>query len=44
MSAKTKTTTTTVNKDAGNGRFVTNEQVQKHPKTTYTQTVTKKSK
>ncbi len=35
---------TTVNKDAGTGKFVTNKQVEKNPKTTYTQTVTKKTK
>ena len=31
--------TTTVNKDAGTGKFVTNNYVKNHPKTTVTQTV-----
>jgi hypothetical protein len=43
MAAKPKPITTTVNKDAGTGKFVTNNYVKKHPKTTVTQTV-KKSK
>lgn len=44
MTAKGKTITTTVNKDAGTGKFVTDKYVQTHPKTTVTQTVTKKTK
>ena len=36
-----KATTTTVNKSAKTGEFVSNKQVKNSPSTTYTQTVTK---
>lgn len=42
--AKKKTTTVKVNKSAIDGRFVKTEDVEKHPKTTYKQTVTKATK
>ena len=42
MSNKKKTVTTKVNKDAGTGKFVSNEYLEKHPKTTFKETVRKK--
>ncbi|KAA1053220.1 hypothetical protein [Azospirillum argentinense] len=39
-----KTVTTTVNKSAKDGKFVSNKDIQKKPSTTYKQTVTKKAK
>jgi hypothetical protein len=38
----TKKITTTVNKSAKTGQFVSNNEVKKKPATTYVQTVTKK--
>jgi hypothetical protein len=35
---KKKETTRKLNRDAGTGRFVTEEYVEKHPKTTVTET------
>jgi hypothetical protein len=34
-----KSKTRKVNKDAGNGQFVSNEEAKRRPKTTYSQTV-----
>lgn len=39
-----KKTTTTVNKSAIDGRFVSDEEMKKHPKTTFKQTVPKPAK
>lgn len=36
-----KKITTQVNKSAKDGKFVSNKEMQKHPNTTYKQTVTK---
>ena len=40
-SSKSKGSTRTVNKSADTGRFVSTQQVEKSPKTTYRQTVNK---
>lgn len=42
MSKSKKTVITKVNKDAGTGKFVSNEYLEKHPKTTFKETVRKK--